>query len=160
MSLLKRFKKTKPNAPTKAEVLRARPLRNPAVTWGHDDKGDMVIHIPLERRRWTSRFSKFLPFPETRHILLDDVGADVWEKCDGEHTIEAIRRFLTATYQLNPKEAEASLIAHLQQLAKRKLIVTLADTSEAKETASSTPSKPSPASSAKSRPGRNKKKKR
>jgi hypothetical protein len=123
------FKK-KPAPPSKAEVLRARPLRNPSVTWGPDNKGDMVIHIPLQRKRWADRFTRFMPFPETRHILLDDIGADVWEMCDGEHTIDAIRRQLTARYQMNPKEAEASLIAHLQQLARRKLIVALADPQE------------------------------
>ncbi|MBW3623985.1 MAG: PqqD family protein [Armatimonadetes bacterium] len=133
MDLLKRFKKPAQKAPSKTEVLRARPLRNPAVTWDRDKQGDMVIHVPLQQRKWAARFGRLLPSSDTRHILLDDIGADVWQMCDGETTIDAIRRQITAKYKMNPKEAEASLLAHLQQLAKRKLIVALAERAEQKE---------------------------
>jgi hypothetical protein len=132
LTALNPLKRKKPGAPapSKVEVLRARPLRNPAVTWGPDKTGDMVIHVPLEKKGWSTRMGRFFPAPDTRHILLDDIGADVWELCDGENTIDAIRRQISAKYQLNHKEAEASLIVHLQQLAKRKLIVALTGTEE------------------------------
>src|SRR5512138_1582445 len=116
--------------PTRAEIMRALPLRNPSVTWGHDESGDMVIHVPLEKKPWISRMGRLLPTPDVRHIILDDVGADVWEMCDGQTSIDAIRRKITEKYQLNNKEAEASLLEHLRQLAKRRLIVALAGPEE------------------------------
>lgn len=119
-------RKTGQAAPSKAEVLRARPLRNPSLTWGPDAKGDMVIHVPLAKKAWMERLGRFLPASDTRHILLDDIGADVWAMCDGETSIDAIRRHITAKYKLDHKEAEASLLEHLKQLAKRKLIVAVA----------------------------------
>ena len=119
-------RKTRQTGPTKAEVLRARPLRNPSLTWGPDAKGDTVIHVPLVKKPWMARLGRFLPATDTRHIVLDDIGADVWAMCDGETSIDAIRRQITAKYKLDHKEAEASLLEHLKQLAKRKLIVAVA----------------------------------
>ena len=73
-------------------LLRSRPLRNPSITWGPDKSGDMVIHVPLVKKPWMARFGRFLPTAEVRHIILDDIGADVWELCDGETSIDSIRR--------------------------------------------------------------------
>ena len=139
MLRLRRSKKNEKSGPSRAEVLRSRPIRNPAVTWGEDAQGDTVIHVPLVKKAWMSRFGRFLPAPDTRHILLDDIGADVWKLCDGETSIEEIRRRITEKYQLNHKEAEASLLEHLKQLARRKLIVAVAgkaDEAAAEEEAS------------------------
>jgi hypothetical protein len=122
----RRNKKGSTPAPSRAEVLRARPLRNPVLTWGPDNQGDLVIHIPLEKKPWMAKLGRFLPAPEKRHIVLDDIGADVWQMCDGENSVEAIRKHITSKYQMNHKEAEASLLEHLRQLARRKLIVAVA----------------------------------
>ena len=112
--------------PPRSVLLRSRPLRNPSITWGPDKSGDMVIHVPLVKKPWMARFGRFLPTAEVRHIILDDIGADVWELCDGETSIDSIRRSIADKYKLNPKEAEASLVEHLKQLARRRLIVAVA----------------------------------
>ena len=64
--------------PPRSVLLRSRPLRNPSITWGPDKSGDMVIHVPLVKKPWMARFGRFLPTAEVRHIILDDIGADVW----------------------------------------------------------------------------------
>ena len=141
MLKLNPFQKKKPTPPPRKDVLRALPLRHPEVTWGPDTQGDMVIHIPLERKAWGLKLARFIPAPTKRHIVLDEIGADVWEMCDGETNIETIRQRITAKYKLNHKEAEASLLEHLRQLARRRLIVTVAGPEEppAIETAAKLP---------------------
>ncbi len=144
-------KKQAPAGPPREEILRSRPVRNPALTWGPDNQGDMVINVPLEKKPWVARLGRMMPTPEVRHIILDDIGADVWELCDGETSVEAIRRRIAEKYQLNHKEAEASLVEHLRQLAKRRLIVAVAGPEDPPEPELS-------ASPRASRPSRNKRK--
>jgi len=96
------------------------------VTWGPDSTGDMVIHVPLEKKAWAARLERFIPSPQKRHILLDEIGADVWSLCDGETSIDTIRQRIATKYRLNHKEAEASVLEFLKMLARRKLIVTIA----------------------------------
>jgi hypothetical protein len=140
MSFIKRFQKKTAAAPSKSEVMRARPMRNPVLTWGPDAKGDMVINVPLERKPWLSRLGRLVPTPNVRHIILDDIGADVWSMCDGETSIDTIRRKIVEKYQMNNKEAEASLLEHLKQLAQRKLIVAVSGPEdEPTETPDTTP---------------------
>jgi hypothetical protein len=126
MSFIQRFKKKRPEPRSRKEIMNARPVRNPVLTWGPDAQGDMVINVPLQKKAWISRLNKLIPAPDVRHIILDDIGADVWELCDGETSVETIRRRIAEKYKMNHKEAEASLLEHLKQLAQRKLIVAVA----------------------------------
>ena len=55
-------------------------------------------------------------------MVLDQIGTQVWEMCDGRTTVEAMIRRLSEDHKLNNKEAEISLLAYLKQLGQKNLV--------------------------------------
>lgn len=104
------------------EALAIVPVRHPLVTWEHKEK-EIVLTVPTRDDR-VARIVKRLVrnLPDSRQIALDDVGASVWELCDGERGIGAIVDAVSRRYKLTRREAEASVTMFLQTLAKRNLI--------------------------------------
>jgi len=109
--------------------LKAKPVRNPTLTWEKDRKTkEVTIMVPLKKASQTSKTKKgildklFPPEPEKKIIKLDRVGSIVWELCDGERTIGDIANYLVEKYRIMPEEAEISLNAYFNQLSGRGLI--------------------------------------
>jgi hypothetical protein len=106
----------------KKDALAIRPLRNPVVKWELED-GDIVLHVPLRDDRIARMVKRLMKnVPECRKIVLDEVGAAVWELCDGKHTINDLVLAISSNYKLTRREAEASVTMFLQTLAKKNLI--------------------------------------
>ena len=103
-------------------MLKSKPARNDALTWERDANDEIVITV--ERRTdWKARvLSKVFWIPENRTLLLDQIGAQVWEMCDGKTSVDAMIRKLSKNHKLNLKEAEVSLLTYLKSLGKKHLI--------------------------------------
>ena len=73
--------------------------------------------------RWGRFLSKLLRMEDMeRRIALDEIGAYVWDMCDGETTVRTMIGRFTDKYKLNRKEAEVSMVEYLRTLAKKGLI--------------------------------------
>ena len=53
---------------------------------------------------------------------MDQIGSEVWELCDGTHSVEGISQAISRSYKLNKRQAETSVTAYLKMLADRRLI--------------------------------------
>ena len=107
---------------TREQAFEARPGRNPALKWRVNDEDFVEVIVP-RRKDLFGRAMGFLFFvPESRPIILDEVGTRVWHLCDGEHTVQDIVRALSADYKLERREVEASLTEYLRTLGKKGMI--------------------------------------
>ena len=106
----------------RSKVLKAFPLRNQLITWEIDDKEEASLVIPQKDKRWVKWTSKLFMLPDKRVVVLDSIGAYVWQMCDGKHTISQIIKALQKKHQLTRKEAETSLFTFIQTLGKRNFI--------------------------------------
>lgn len=107
---------------TRQQVLAARPVRNVKLETRTTESGEVCIIVP-RRTDWVGKLLKLLVvIPKQREIELDAIGSDIWQLCDGEHTVGDIIEMLVDKYKLNQKEAEVSLSKYLDQLARRRLI--------------------------------------
>lgn len=106
----------------RGKILKAFPLRNQLINWELDDKGEASLVIPQKEKFWVKLTSKLFMLPNKRVVVLDSIGAFVWEMCDGKHTISQIIKALQKKHQLTRKEAETSLFTFIQQLGKRNFI--------------------------------------
>ena len=106
----------------RSKVLKAFPLRNQLITWELDDKEEASLVIPQKDKFWVRVTSKLFMLPDKRVVVLDSIGAYVWQMCDGEHTISQIIKALQKKHQLTRKEAETSLFTFIQTLGKRNFI--------------------------------------
>lgn len=106
---------------SRKEAMAVLPIRNDAVKWSKSDD-EITLFIPMRAGR-TSRFvERFLKVPDTKQLVLDDVGSAVWELCDGKNDIARIVREVCSRYKLSRREAEASVAAFFKLLAQKRLI--------------------------------------
>jgi len=97
-------------------------VRNPLIQWERKGK-EIHLTIPVRDDRLARLFKRLVRnLPDKRQVALDEVGARVWELCDGERNINAIVGSISKDYKLTRREAEASVTMFLQTLAKRSYI--------------------------------------
>ncbi len=103
-------------------MFKSKPVRNARIEWEKNDNGE--VHVTLTRGdSWKVRtLSKIFWIPKKKTLVLDEIGAQVWDMCDGRTTVEAIIKRLSKSHQLNLKEAEISLLAYLKKLGQKGLI--------------------------------------
>ena len=112
---------------SRAAMLNSRPARNEALGWEKTDEGEVQIRV-VRQDSWKVRLlSKIFYIPKERKITLDEVGAQVWQMCNGRNTVAQMIEELSGKYQLNRKEAEVSLLAYLKTLAQKRFVGFLVD---------------------------------
>ena len=97
------------------EFLMSKPLRNPKVEWAKAPSGQIGIK-PLEMKDIEKK-------RKMKIIALDEMGSFVWEKCNGDSSVEEIIHQLQEKYKTTRQEAELSIRKFLSQLAEKKLVV-------------------------------------
>lgn len=107
---------------TREQALRARPVRNSMLEWRTSDDGETCLLIP-RRKDFVGRvLGRMLRAPEHKEIVLDEVGSDIWDLCDGQHSVEAIVSAAAKKYKITRRECETSVGMYLKVLSERKLI--------------------------------------
>lgn len=120
MGLL-RLNLKKKKAATRSEIRRARPIRNPAIRFEPSDDGGVTLLVPVAQRGFLGRtIGKVVP--DDKQVELEPVGAFVWNLCDGKRSVQGIAEALQREYKITKVEAEASLLAFLETLLKRKYL--------------------------------------
>jgi hypothetical protein len=107
---------------TREQSLSALPVRNTLVEYTRTEEDETELTIPRRTDLVGKLISLAFFVPRKRKIVLESIGTDVWELCDGEHNVDQITDTLVKKYKLNRREAEASLTEFLRRLAKRRLI--------------------------------------
>jgi hypothetical protein len=112
------------------DVLSARPFRNELIEWevrepdedARESVPAVVLRVPRRGDRWGQMLNRFFEGPSHRQVILDELGTDVWQMCDGQTSIEALIRALAKKHKLERREVELSLTLYLKTLAKRGFI--------------------------------------
>ena len=114
----------KPGLP-RGEMLSLKPLRNREVAWeiaeGEEAAGAKLT-VPRREDRTGQLLSWIFKIPQSRVIELDEFGAQVWERCDGKHSVDQLIKHTCDTYKLNRRQGEVSVLTFMKMLAQRRLI--------------------------------------
>jgi hypothetical protein len=117
-----RLKKRPESQLDRGAILQSLPLRNQLIEWEVDDNGEVSLVIPQKETVWLRLVAKLFMLPPKRVVVLDDVGAFVWQLCDGHNSIGHIVKQLCGKYRMTRKEAETSLFTFMRQLGKRGMV--------------------------------------
>lgn len=104
-----------------APMLRARPVRNHAVSReaGVLPQG-LVLRIPRHRPKWlVPPLSWLLRVRATTRLNLDALGEQIWNLCDGQHTVEAMIEGFAKDHELTFHEARVAVTPYLRALIQR-----------------------------------------
>jgi hypothetical protein len=107
---------------TPEQVLGSRPVRNENLSVEEMEGGGLRIAARRREDWWIRLLNVVLPIPRERRIELDVVGRQVWELCDGEHTLRDMIEVFQERHKLTRMEAEWSLRNYLKDLGKRHLV--------------------------------------
>ena len=107
---------------TPEQVLGSRPVRNENLSVEETEGGGLRIAARRRDDWWIRLLNVVLPIPRERRIELDVVGRQVWELCDGEHTLRDMIEVFQERHKLTRMEAEWSLRNYLKDLGKRHLV--------------------------------------
>ena len=107
--------------------MEGRPVRNPSVETTREESGEISVKLPRRRSWWLDKLAKWGRIPDYRIVSLDKIGTEVWENCDGEHSVKDLVALHAERHKLARKEAELSMVQFLKQLAQRGIIVLVID---------------------------------
>ncbi len=107
---------------TKDDIMKSRPVRNSVIKWEQSEKGEVSLIVPQKDVLWVRIISKVFMLPNSRVVVLDEVGSFVWTLCDGYNSIDTIVKALCNRYKLTHKEAETSLLEYFRKLGRRGII--------------------------------------
>jgi hypothetical protein len=103
-------------------MFNSKPTRNSALEWEKNEEGEVTITLRRAESMKVKIISKLFWVPDKRTMVLDQIGTQVWDMCDGKTTVEAMIKRLSEDHKLNNKEAEISLLAYLKQLGQKNLV--------------------------------------
>lgn len=118
----------KPALP-REQSLALKPTRNPSVKWEStptdeesERSGAIVLKVPVKQGGISRILTRVFSMPASKTIELDEFGGEVWELCDGQHTVEQFVQHTVSKYQLNRRQAEVSVLAFMRMLLERRLV--------------------------------------
>lgn len=105
--------------------MNAVPTRNPEISVERDEGGVVTLAIPLRQGNWGKMLNRLLkkPIEAHRHVILDEIGSYVWNRCDGQRTVRQVVNGVVERFKLNWREGERATLSFLQQLGKRRYMV-------------------------------------
>ena len=103
-------------------MFKSKPVRNDRLEWEKSEDDEVAVTL-TRADTWKVRLlTKLFWVPKQRTLVLDQIGSQVWDMCDGRTNVEAMIRRLSEAHKLNLKEAEISLLAYLKKLGQKRLV--------------------------------------
>ena len=110
------FASKKP-AITRERQLGSKPVRAPDARKEDRPDGGAIVKLPLRGGRIFRA-----PAGAIKSFELDEIGLFVWERCDGNTTLEQLIHALAERYRINLREAEVATMKFLETLSRKGLI--------------------------------------
>lgn len=112
----------KPSSHSREDVLRSKPVRNPALEWERVSEDEVRLKIPQRNDFMGRMLCKVFHAPSYREIQLDELGSEVWELCDGNNNFEAIVTAICKRHKITRRECEVSIGTYLKMLGEKRLL--------------------------------------
>jgi hypothetical protein len=100
-------------------MLLALPIRNSsAAAEGHGAEA-VELTVPRRRPKYLTPLSWLVKVRPTRTIVLDRLGTQIWQSCDGKRTVEQVVEGFAQTHRLSFHEARTAVTGYLRELIER-----------------------------------------
>ncbi len=115
------LKGTKAKIPYK-KLLQAKPKKSDNVEWDGSGVESLKIYAPYKKTHLVKLLSRFVDIPEERSFRFNQLGAMVWELCDGTHSVEEIKSVIMKRSKGDEMDIEKRLIKFINHLFANDLI--------------------------------------
>lgn len=108
------------------QMLMAVPTPNVSARVTHEPREQVTITVKKKRPDFLiAPLSWIVPFNAERRVTLDALGAEVWGRCDGKRSVEAIVDDFATTYRLTFHESRVAVTGYLKKLIERGVLAIL-----------------------------------
>ena len=114
----------KPGLP-RGEMLGLKPVRSREIAWEmkpEDESPGAKLTVPRRDDRVGQILSRIFRVTATKTIELDEINAQLWARCDGQHSVDQLIRYACDTYKMNRRQGEVGVITAMRMFAQRGLI--------------------------------------
>ena len=130
----------KPGLP-RGEMLGLKPVRSREIVWemrtAEDEAPGAKLTVPRRDDRVGKILSRVFRVTATKTIELDEINAQLWARCDGQHSVDQLIRYACETYKMNRRQGEVGVITAMRMFAQRGLIGLQAGTAKTDTTKTS-----------------------
>jgi hypothetical protein len=104
-------------------MLRSIPAPNQAARVERLPDRSVTLHVKKAEARHRRRpFRRFVTGAPERRVMLDRLGTQVWELCDGKRTVESVVDAFAASHGLTFHESRAAVSTYLKMLTRHGVI--------------------------------------
>lgn len=100
-------------------MLLALPIRNNSATAEGYGAEAVELTVPRRRPKYLKPLSWLVKVRPTRTIVLDRLGTQIWQSCDGQRTVEQIVDGFAQAHRLSFHEARTAVTGYLRELIER-----------------------------------------
>ena len=101
------FKRKKKNVLSRKQAMHARPQQIKVARTEDQENGSVKIVVHLKRSRWQKWFGA--PSEFDRQYLLDPMGREVYEACNGRTPVKIIAKRFAKNHKVSSGEAAMSV---------------------------------------------------
>ena len=102
--------------------LRSIPVANQAVAIKATSADKLRLSVPFNQTHWSKAARHLLPLSQEKNIELDQLGAEIFALCNGQHTVEEIIDIHKDRWNLSFFESRATILQFLQHLMRHNFI--------------------------------------
>jgi len=109
----------------RGEMLGLKPVRSREIAWEmkpEDEAPGAKLTVPRRDDRVGQILSRVFRITATKTIELDEINAQLWARCDGQHSVDQLIRYACETYKMNRRQGEVGVITAMRMFAQRGLI--------------------------------------
>ena len=109
----------------RGEMLGLKPVRSREIAWEmkpEDEAPGAKLTVPRRDDRVGQLLSRIFRITATKTIELDEINAQLWARCDGQHSVDQLIRYACETYKMNRRQGEVGVITAMRMFAQRGLI--------------------------------------
>ncbi len=106
-------------------MLGLKPVRSREIAWemrAEDEGPGAKLTVPRRDDRVGKLLSRIFRVTATKTIELDEINAQLWARCDGQHTVDQLIRYACETYKMNRRQGEVGVITAMRMFAQRGLV--------------------------------------
>jgi hypothetical protein len=101
-------------------MLSARPVRNEAAKPLREGTSRLRLTVKRRKLRYLVPPLSWVIRPRPTHdVVLDELGAEVWDLCDGERTVEAVADEFARRHSLSFHESRVAVTSYMAELVRR-----------------------------------------
>ena len=109
----------------RGEMLALKPARSRGIEWemrSEDETPGARLMVPRRDDRVGKILTRIFRVTATKTIELDEINAQLWARCDGQHSVDQLIRYACETYKMNRRQGEVGVITAMRMFAQRGLI--------------------------------------